>query len=60
MPVPTEWDRQNEIILVKHVTKASKEYQNVVADFHQTQLDCTGFRICGCRKSTNFARRECS
>lgn len=45
MPVPTEWDRQNEIILVKHVTKASKEYQNVVADFHQTLPEVQSVRL---------------
>ena len=36
MPVPAEWDRQNENIVVKDVVKASKEYQSVLADFHQT------------------------
>jgi len=36
MPVPAEWDRQNEIIVVNHVAKASKEYQSVLAGFHKT------------------------
>lgn len=57
MPVPTEWHRQNEIILVKHVKKASKEYKNVVANFHQTLPEVQSVRL---HRIQNFARRECS